>query len=425
MNQDLSKNSKGLNYLKKASVYEVNLRQYTAEGNFISFHQHLPRLKKMGVTIIWLMPIFPIGEKNRKGSMGSCYAISDFFQVNPEFGNIEDFKKLVEAIHRLEMKVIIDWVANHVAWDHPWTISQPNFFQKDQLGNFFSPFDWSDVIQIDHDNPEAHRAMCDAMCFWVREFDIDGFRADMAHLTPLSFWRRVKIKAETIKSSLIWLAETDNKEYYEVFDMVYTWRWMHETETFFKNPHRRASELLEILKRQEMELSPEGLGLFYTSNHDENSWNGTEFEKYGIYHKGLAAWSFFYSRSIPLIYGGQETPNKKRLLFFDKDELDWSSKMEYFLFYQQMMQYRKSLDLSDGLNWLDYSSQVFGFKRGNEDSAIVFLFNISETVAALKLENYLINKNYRVVYFEGDASAYSNSSIMLLPGDFILLEMTK
>jgi glycosidase len=422
MNQAFTKNEKMINYLKKASVYEVNLRQYTPEGNFEAFRQHLPRLKKMGVTIIWLMPIHPIGHQNRKGSRGSYYAIADFFQINPEFGDLDDFKNLVSAIHEYGMKIIIDWVANHVACDHQWTFTHPDYFLRDDSGKFLAPYDWTDVIQIDHANPAAHEEMLNAMCFWVKEVDIDGFRADMAHLTPLSFWSKAKSRTESIKPNLIWLAETENKEYFQVFDMIYTWKWMHGTESFFKDPNRGASKLLEILRTQEMDFFDGGLGLFFTSNHDENSWNGTEFEKYGIYFKGLAAWSFLYAHSVPLVYGGQEIPNTKRLLFFDKDELDWNKKNEYFLFYQKMMGYRNSLHLSEVTNWVEHSAQVFGFRRANDLNAIVFLFNISETAASFNLIDYGWKGNYRVVFREGALATESSSDIYLLPGEFILLE---
>ncbi|RYG29406.1 MAG: alpha-amylase, partial [Chitinophagaceae bacterium] len=171
------------NYLNNSNIYEVNIRQFTPEGTFEAFANHLPRLKEMGVDILWLMPIHPIGIPHRKGSLGSYYSISNHQAINPEFGTMADFDNLVSKIHELDMKVILDWVANHAAWDHVWTIQHPQYFVRDEFG-FKSPFDWTDVIQLDHRNEEQQEAMINAMRFWVEERNVDGFRADLAHLTP-------------------------------------------------------------------------------------------------------------------------------------------------------------------------------------------------------------------------------------------------
>ena len=235
-------------FLKHSTIYEVNLRQYTKEGTIAAFMLHLPRLKKMGIDIIWLMPIHPIGKINRKGNLGSYYSISDYFDINPEFGTKSDFKKLVELVHELEMKIIIDWVANHAAWDNKWTLTNPDYFSRNAAGQFLSPYDWSDVIQIDHNNEMAHDALRHAMCFWVKEFDIDGFRADLAHLTPLKFWEKAKKITTEIKPDLIWLAETEDAAYHEVFDISYAWKWMHQSESFIKehpNHKHYSKDLME------------------------------------------------------------------------------------------------------------------------------------------------------------------------------------
>jgi len=304
-------NKKVLDYLSIANIYEVNLRQYTKEGTIAAFMEHLPRLKEMGVEILWFMPLHPIGKINRKGSLGSYYSSSNFFELNPEFGTEADFKNLVKVIHELGMKVIIDWVANHAAWDNNWTITNPDYFVRADNGQFLSPYDWTDVIQIDHNNEAAHDAMRSAMCFWVNEFDIDGFRADLAHLTPLRFWIKARQVTEAIKPDLIWLAETEEPDFYQAFDIVYAWRWMHKTESYFKNAWGLDS-LHEVLNEEKRMYPENALQLFFTTNHDENSWNGTEYEKYGVYAKALAVFSFFYPSSVPLIYSGQEIPNQKR-----------------------------------------------------------------------------------------------------------------
>src|SRR5579871_2396781 len=210
-----------------SNIYEVNLRQYTYEGSFNAFANELPRLKDMGIEILWFMPITPISIEKRKGTLGSYYACSDYTATNPEYGSLDDFKNLVLYAHQLEFKVIIDWVANHTGWDHRWTIEHPDFYVKDASGNFTERNGWDDVIDLNYDNPALRRAMIDAMKFWIEKFDIDGFRCDMAHLVTLDFWREAKTTLEPVKN-LFWLAECEEISYHEVFDATYTWRWMHK-----------------------------------------------------------------------------------------------------------------------------------------------------------------------------------------------------
>ncbi|MBS1762579.1 MAG: 1,4-alpha-glucan branching protein [Bacteroidetes bacterium] len=323
-------------FLQKSNIYEINIRQYSAEGTFNAFAEHLPRLRSMGIEILWLMPVHPIGRINRKGSLGSYYSISDHKGINPEFGNEQDFKSLIQKAHNLGFKVILDWVANHCSWDHVWTKSNPDFFlQKD--GNFVSPFDWHDVIQLNHSNLAQQEEMKNCMAYWIREFDIDGFRADLAHLTPLLFWIDARKRFDKLKPGLIWLAESEDINYCEAFDITFTWRWMHLTEEVIKEKGS-----VDVLRQfLENENFP-GLRLYFTSNHDENSWNGTEYDKYNGFAKALAVFSFLYPGSIPLIYSGQESANKKMLDFFDKDEINWNG----FLldsFYKELFEIRKCI----------------------------------------------------------------------------------
>lgn len=404
------------NYYRKAVIYEVNLRQYTQKGDISSFKWHLPRLKDLGVDILWLMPVHPIGIKNRKGKLGSYYSIRDFYEINPEYGTADDFKKLVSEIHALGMKVIIDWVANHASWDNCWTLTHPDFFVRNQFGEFVAPFDWTDVIQLDHNNPQAHEAMQEAMCYWVKEFDIDGFRADLAHLTPIEFWINARKKTEKIKQPLIWLAETEELIFYKAFDIIYSWRWMHETELFFKNKDLNIVQLKEILLHHTRQMPTCALQLFFTSNHDENSWNGTEFEKYGLYVKGLSVFNFLYPFSVPLIYSGQEIPNLKRLLFFDKDTLQWNNEESFTLFYKKIIEIRKAINTDDYFEFLEKGEAVMCFRRGlGPGSLIVFInFGISQFVNTTNnLDGEFLQLNT-----ESTIRIQSNDGICLNPGEY-------
>ena len=326
-------------FLSNSNLYEVNVRQYTEEGTFKAFEEHLPRLKDMGVEVLWIMPIHPIGIVKRKGLLGSYYSIQNHRGINPEFGSEQDFKELVLKVHSLGMKIIIDWVANHTSWDNVWTSTNPEFFVKDADGNFFAPYDWSDVIQVDHTNVTEQAAMIDAMNYWITAFNIDGFRADLAHLTPLPFWLKARLQLSASKKNLIWLAETEEINYHEAFDISYTWKWMHTTQQFVTG-EKTLADCVNVLSDYKNDFEQKDLRLFFTSNHDENSWNGSEYDKYGMFAKAWAVFSMLYA-SVPLIYSGQEIPNIKRLEFFEKDNLKWPDVKKLHQFYKNLLLLRK------------------------------------------------------------------------------------
>ena len=183
-------NISNTDWINDQTIYEVNLRQYTSDGTIASFRNHLPRLKEMGIGILWFMPIHPIGEINRKGELGSYYSVKDYFSVNPEFGTAEEFRSLVHEIHGMGMYVILDWVANHTACDNELVTTNPDWYTKNENQNFQPPSgtDWSDVYDLDFGQNGLRGYMTSAMEYWVREFDIDGFRCDVAGMVPSDFW---------------------------------------------------------------------------------------------------------------------------------------------------------------------------------------------------------------------------------------------
>lgn len=420
ISDNMLNNDNVLSYLHRSNIYEVNIRQYSSEGNIQSFIKHLPRLKKMGIDILWLMPIHPIGLKNRKGTLGSYYSSSDYFDINPEFGTKADFKNLVEESHSLGMKIIIDWVANHAAWDNQWTQTNPDFFERNEHGEFLSPYDWTDVIQINHNNEAAHDALRDAMCFWVKEFDIDGFRADLAHLTPLRYWVKARQLTEAIKPDLIWLAETEDTSYYEAFDISYSWKWMHKTEAFFKNDFS-VGELIKTLNETRHHYPHKALQIYFTSNHDENSWNGTEFEKYGIYAKALGVFSYFYPWSVPLIYSGQELPNMKRLSFFDKDCIEWNGTPEYEDFYRLLNEARKNLTETHHIEFIYSDKKLLAFQRGTGHHSILVLLNLDSDTISFS-NTGILNGDWENIFNSSIINFNNCQEVALQPGDFLVLK---
>ncbi|OQX99076.1 MAG: alpha-amylase, partial [Bacteroidetes bacterium 4572_117] len=273
---------KHVDWIKTANIYEVNLRQYTKSGTIKEFEKHLPRLKEMDVDILWFMPVQPVGKKNRKGSMGSAYSVQDYIKVNPDFGTMEEFKSLVAKIHEMDMYVLIDWVANHTAWDHPWTQSHPEFYTKDSTGNFMPPkdTDWSDVIDLNYDNNEMRKEMIEALKFWITEADIDGYRCDVAGMVPTDFWDEARKELDSIKPVFM-LAEWESTDmHFKAFDMSYSWDFHHLMNDVAKG-EKSVKDIDDYFEKDELSYPANAIRMYFTSNHDENSWNGTVIERMG------------------------------------------------------------------------------------------------------------------------------------------------
>jgi glycosidase len=322
---------------KDMNIYEVNIRQYTPEGTFKAFSPHLPRLKKMGVDILWIMPIQPIGVKNRKGGLGSYYSIQDYKAANPEFGTMEDFKVMVNKAHELGMLVILDWVPNHTAFDHPWT-EIVGYHTVDSLGNIIPPNpDWTDVADLNYDNMDMQNDMISDMRFWIKNADIDGFRCDVAGEVPVSFWDRA-IDSLKVDKDVFMLAEWDEPWLHSSFHMTYGWGFHHVMNEIAKG-HQNADSIASFMAKDRARYPKEAFRMNFTTNHDENSWNGTVFERFGDGHKAFAVLAFTVS-GMPLIYSGQEAGLSKRLRFFEKDTIDWSD-IKYEAFYTSLLKLKK------------------------------------------------------------------------------------
>lgn len=371
-----------VNWSFSTNIYEVNLRQYTHEGSFAAFGKELPRLRDMGVEVLWFMPITPIATEKMKGTLGSYYACSDYTTTNPEFGSVADFKALVEAAHQLGFKVIIDWVANHTGWGHVWTRSHPEYFRKNERGEFYDKNGWDDVIDLDFDNAAMRHELIEAMRFWVRECDIDGFRCDMAMLVPLDFWKDARRILDQDKK-LFWLAECEESNYHEAFDATYTWEWMHKSAAYARH-ETDMHGLDSLLWKYNHHFAPTAFRTYFTSNHDENSWNGTEYEKYGDAAKALAVFSATWN-GIPMLYSGQELPNLKRLKFFDKDPIEWNGQYALHDFYKTLLTLHKTnpalragdLDVTTHRVRTNRDKEIFAFIRKHDDHEVLVILNLS------------------------------------------------
>lgn len=411
----------------RANIYEVNLRQYTKEGTLQAFAANLPRLADMGVTVLWFMPITPISLKGRLGTLGSYYACSDYTSINSEFGTEQEFIAVVHAAHKLGMKVIIDWVANHTGQDHVWTISNPNFYIQDDHGNFTERNGWSDVIDLNYDNQQMRTAMIDAMRYWVDTAGIDGFRCDMAHLVPLDFWIEARQALDAVKP-LYWLAECEDTRYFEAFDTTYAWAFMHASGSI----HRHEPNLNPVLEQLKLYASegPNTQKLFFTSNHDENSWNGTEYEKYGVTAK---AWAVFTATwgGLPLVYSGQEIPNHKRLSFFEKDELDWSLQTKQPAvhgFYKALFSLRAQNDAmvlgQPEMLQTPYPNSIIAFIKKHQNNIVLVLLNISEhNRLAFEISHPLLSGNFEQIFSGLRFSFSGKEKFELQAGEYLVYQL--
>jgi alpha-amylase len=405
------------------NIYEVNLRQYTAEGSFRAFAKHLPRLRDMGIETLWFMPITPISQAGRLGTLGSYYACSDYISTNPEFGSVQDFQWLVSEAHTLGFKVLMDWVANHTGRDHVWTREHPEFYRKNIDGYFYDAHGWADVIDLNYDVPELRATMISAMQFWVETCQIDGFRCDMAMLVPLEFWKEARSKLDLIKP-LFWLAECEEIMYHDVFDATYTWKWLHEMEAYWKGTSDMQG-LYQLLYYYNHQFPATALRAFFTSNHDENSHSGSEYERIGDAVLPFAVFCCLYD-GPPLIYSGQELPNKKRLLFFDKDEIDWSQPAGLAAFYKILLQLRKANPAlksgSPQTNAMILSNTagewVLSFVRRYEQHEVLVILNLSPEMKSVIITGQTLAGSYKDVFNAGKPDFISGQPLHLKAWDY-------
>lgn len=425
-----TKNMAAADWIHTTNIYEVNVRQYTQEGTFNAFVKELPRLKEMGVHTLWFMPITPIAKEKMKGSMGSYYAAADYTSINPEFGTMEDFKNLVKQAHAQGFKVIIDWVANHTGWDHVWTKQHPEYYLKDSTGNFQIASGMDDIIELDYTNTDMRKAMIDAMKFWVTECDIDGFRCDLAAWVEVDFWQEARPQLDAVKP-LFWLGEfdeLDNPDYGKVFDASYTWKWMHRTKDFYQNKEPLDS-LLPLLQ-QYSAIGDSSMRAWFTTNHDENSWNGTEYEKYGDMAKTLAVFSCTWN-GVPLLYSGQELPLKtKRLKFFDKDPIPWTGTYELHDFYKTLLDLKSNNPALRGgdANVVTHilsntaPDKALCYLRKNGNNEVLVVLNFSNQALKFEISDEKLTGSFKNIFSKAAKDLTTAKAFEMQPYDYLVFE---
>lgn len=372
-------------WARNATLYQINTRQFTPEGTFRAAEAQLPRLKSLGVDILWMMPIHPIGEKQRKGSLGSPYAVRDYLAVNPEFGTLADFKRFVATAHSLGLKVILDWVGNHTAWDNVLVKSHPDWYARDEQGRFTPTpwYDWDDIIDLDYDKPALRRYMTQALLYWVREVGVDGYRADAAGLSPLDFWEQAAKELRAVKPVFL-LAEWESRDLHaKAFDATYAWSWWDAMKLIAEG-RADATSLYPYYAWNRKFFPREAYRLLYTTNHDKNAWEGTEHEIFGAAVEAVTVLSFV-SEGLPLIYNGQEAGNRKRLAFFERDPIAWKDGAPEGELLKRLIALKKRNTAlwngADGAVMEPVANsaprQVFSFVRAQGRDKVLAVFNLS------------------------------------------------
>jgi len=409
-------------WAKDAVLYQINTRQFTPEGTFRAAERELPRLRALGVDILWLMPVHPIGEKNRKGTLGSPYSVRDYYGVNPEFGTVDDLKHFVDAAHARGMHVILDWVANHTAWDNPLVKEHPDWYARDWKGDFHPTpwWDWSDIINLDYRHPGLRKYMTEAMKYWVRDVGVDGYRCDVAGFVPVDFWNNARAELDEIKPVFM-LAEWESRDLQaKAFDATYAWSWYDAMLRVAKG-EADVNAFYVYYSWNEAYYPRGGMRMTFLSNHDKNSWEGTEFEQFGDALPAAMVLSFV-GDGLPLIYNGQEAGNPKRLQFFEKDPIAWREHPNGAL-YADLIRLKKSTSPLWNGRWgammlhvpNDRPAQVLSFVRQDDNAKVFAVFNFSSKTQTVRFEQALFHGDY-IEHFSGrSATLDASTSLELAP----------
>jgi len=406
-------------------MYEVNVRQYTTEGTFQALIGRLPKIKELGVDILWLMPVNPIGQVNRKGPLGSYYSVLDYKAVNPEFGTMDDFKELVKKTHELGMYLIIDWVPNHSSWDNPLVTSNPDWYAKDSLGKMYSPWDWTDVVQFDYKQRALRDYQIETMKFWLTETGLDGFRYDVAHQVPVDFWNEVRPELQKVKPDVLMLAEAEQRFLHEhSMDITYGWE-LHHLLNKVAQGKGDVSEIDGYFDRAAKDYNSWDIRMYFTSNHDENSWNGTEWERMGNATEVMTVLTYTVP-GMPLIYSGQEAGSSKRLKFFERDPIEWNDH-PFFALYQKLNQLKKDnpalWNPGFGGNYTRLKTgkdqQVLAFLRENQTNKVLTIMNLSPGEVKIQLDPEIIKGSF-TNYMTGEKSKPASGELSLAPWGYLI-----
>ena len=400
-----------------AVLYEMNIRQLTPEGTLRAAEGKLEFLRSMGIDAIWMMPIYPIGEEGHKGSLGSYYSIQDYCAVNPEFGTMEDFDSFVDKAHSLGMKILLDWVANHTARDAKWLKTKSaDWYEREADGTAKVPWDWTDTAKLNYDNRDVWRGEIEAMRFWVEKHNIDGFRCDMAMLVPIEFWQQASAVLHAVKPDIFMLAEAEELNLFDkAFDMCYAWE-IHHMMCDIAKGERRVCDLRNTMYADRERYPNTAMKMMFTSNHDENSWSGSEFDRFGAAREAMTALTFVWEAAMPLIYTGQEVGYNHSFEFFERDYIP----AEKYQANEDTELYRKLIALKHSQPALqagERGGRTIEIENNAKDCLMTFVRESgdSRVVAIMNLSPYTIHADYNNGIYAGEYTNAITGEKVLLP----------
>ena len=386
-----------------AVLYELNVRQFTPEGTFAAARERLPFLRSVGIDAIWLMPIYPIGQQGRKGSLGSYYSIRDYKGINEEFGTAGDFREFIAAAHSLGMRVLLDWVANHTARDARWLEEKPyDWYEREADGTAKVPWDWTDTAKLNYSNHDVWLGQIDAMRYWVEEFNVDGFRCDMAMLVPIEFWQEASNELHRIKSDIFMLAEAEEDNLFDrAFNMSYQWN-IHHIMCDIAKGARRVWDMRNAIHSERAKYPREAMRMSFTSNHDENSWSGSEQSRFGAALDVMTVMTFLMPSTMPLIYTGQEVGYNHSFEFFERDAIP----VEAYVENRTTELYRRLTSLKHKERALaagERGGEMIEIENNAKDCMMTFVREVdgSRVVAIVNLSPYTIHADFRTGIYAG------------------------
>ena len=393
----------------------MNVRQLTPEGTLRAAMERLEFLRDLGIDAIWLMPVYPIGEENRKGELGSYYSIRDYKAINPEFGTIEDFDAFVAKAHSLGMKVLLDWVANHTARDAKWLHTKSaDWYEREADGTAKVPWDWTDTAKLNYANHDVWRGQIDAMRFWIEKHNVDGFRCDMAMLVPIEFWQEAAKILHAIKPDVFMLAEAEELNLFDrAFDMGYAWE-IHHMMCDIAKGGRRVWDLRNTLYADRERYPASAMRMMFTSNHDENSWSGSEWSRFGDSLEVMTALTFLWEAAMPLIYTGQEVGYDHSFEFFDKDHIPHYEPNAHTELYRKLINLKHS---QKALQAGEKGGRIIEIENNAKDCLMTFVRekDDSRVVAIMNLSPYTIHADFNNGIYAGHYTNAITGEEVLLP----------
>lgn len=372
-----------VDWVKNAVIYELYPRSFSRNESFKSIVKHIPDLRKLGVSVLWIMPIHPIGNLNRKGTLGSPYSVRDYYEINPEYGTLDDFKELVKAVHQAGMHIIIDLVINHTAWDNSLIMEHPDWYKHEGVGKIVSPNpDWTDVAQLDYSSKSLREYMINMMKYWVKDVGIDGFRCDVAEMVPVDFWGEARVALDSIKPVMMLAEGARPNLHLKAFDLTYAWSIYDVLGKIFGGG-TSASAIDSVLERESRAYPKGSLRLRFNTNHDKNAFDAPSIGRYGSGGDSLTIALIATLPGVPLIYNGDEVGNPEKLSLFEQVPIDWKNDGSFRSFFERVFSLRAS---HDELRVGDYkvlptndAQDVFAFERKLGKNRSVCIYNFAKT----------------------------------------------